>query len=167
MQSMRVQIPTADSPHFPWRSSWVKALISFSVLISKLDHLPEETYLLLGTVWKSVQVHFQWGVQLQNGVPACSMLCWRASFVSALLQMKSQREITALSLPSLLVLHPLAHGGVKPASSEPPTGTTSSEQAKTQQLRQRQQIPGGRLKNKVCDSVAALSVVLVPPLSPH
>lgn len=103
---LRAGDESANSPLFPRGSSWVKAFTSFSVLVSNLDRLPEEIYQLLGTVGESVWAHSQRGesrVQLQNSFPACSTLCWRASFVSALLQMKSQRRSLLLSL---LVLHP-------------------------------------------------------------
>lgn len=64
---------SANSHLFPRGSSWVKAFTSFSVLISKLGHLPEEIYQLLGTVGESGSVHSQRGqsgVQLQNDFPA-------------------------------------------------------------------------------------------------
>lgn len=51
----------------------MKAFTSFSVFISKLGHLPEEIYQLLGTVGESGSVHSQRGqsgVQLQNDFPA-------------------------------------------------------------------------------------------------
>lgn len=69
---------SANSPLFPRCSSWVKALTFFSILISKLDHLPEEIYQPLGTVGESVRVHSQRGksgVQPQYGFLACSTLC--------------------------------------------------------------------------------------------
>lgn len=92
MQGMRVQIHV-----FSHGSSWVKALTSFSVLVAKVNHLLEEIYQLLG-----VGVHSQRGksgVQLHYSFPACSTLCWRASFVSALLQMKSQRRSLPYCFP--------------------------------------------------------------------
>lgn len=109
MHGMEVQIHL-----FPRYSSWVKALTSFSVLISKLDHLPEEIYQLLGTVGESVWMHSQRGksgVQPQNGFLACSMLCcWRASFVSALLQRKSQRSLLYRFPPCSSSIHQLVEG---------------------------------------------------------
>lgn len=77
---------SANSP----LSSWVKALTSFSVLTSKLDHLPEEMYQLLGTVGESVRVHCQQG---ESGVQHTVLES------SALQQMKSQKRSLPYCFP--------------------------------------------------------------------
>lgn len=98
-----------------------------------------------------------------------STLCWTGSFVSALLQMKSQRRSLPYCFPpSSSSIHQL----LKEQNLHllnPPLALLPLSRQKLNSCSKgsaEARIPGGRFKNKVCDFVAALSVTLVPPLSP-